>query len=120
MSQQFLSNQISQTQDLDDSQIISITQDLNNSKKDLSTIPELIKTEPKDNLLINYLTKFIIILVVYLIFSTDFIKKIFSNIIVNLYPSDNNISLVSLIIYGCIISAVCILVEYKLNDWNYL
>ena len=118
MSQQFLSNQISQTQNLDDSQIISITQDLNNSKKDNDSL--LIKTEPKDNSLTGYLTKFIIILVVYLIFSTDFIKKIFSNIIVNLYPSDNNISLVSLIIYGCIISAVCILVEYKLNNWNYL
>lgn len=118
MSQQFLSNQISQTQDLDDSQIISITQDLNNSKKDNDSL--LIKTELKDNSLTSYLTKFIIILIVYLIFSTDFIKKIFSNIIVNLYPSDNNISLVSLIIYGCIISAVCILVEYKLNDWNYL
>lgn len=118
MSQQFLSNQISQTQDLDDSQIISITQDLNNSKKDNDSL--LIKTESKDNSLTSYLTKFIIILIVYLIFSTDFIKKIFSNIIVNLYPSDNNISLVSLIIYGCIISAVCILVEYKLNDWNYL
>ncbi len=107
-------------QQINNSQIESITQDLNNMKKeteilnnDIDNSEDLFNENKKSykNILIN----FIIILVVYLIFSTNTIKQIFSNIIVGIYPNNNNISIIALLIYGSIISICCSLLNYKFN-----
>ena len=106
--------------------IKSITDELNNSgnppmnQEDINKIldkpdsfDEPIKEEPPK--FKKYLIKFVIILAVYLIFSIDTVKRLFSTIIINLYPSNNYLSIVGLIIYGVVLSAVCIGVEYKLG-----
>ena len=109
-----------------DSSMKSITDELNNSgnpplkQEDINKIldkpdsfDEPIKEEPPK--FKKYLIKFIIILAVYLIFSIDSVKRLFSTIIINLYPSNNYLSIVGLIVYGAVLSAVCIGVEYKLG-----
>ena len=104
--------------------IESITQELNNSgnppmkQEEINQIlnkPDSFDEQPKSFTYKPYLVKFIIILAVYLIFSIDTVKKIFSTIIINLYPTNNYLSIIGLIIYGAVLSAVCIGVEYKLG-----
>ena len=106
--------------------IKSITDELNNSgnppmkQEEINKIldkPDSFDDQPKEepSKFKKYLIKFIIILAVYLIFSIDTVKRLFSTIIINLYPSNNYISIVGLIIYGAVLSAVCILAEYKLG-----
>lgn len=105
--------------------IKSITDELNNSgnppmkQEEINKILEKPDSfdEPKEEppKFKSYLIKFIIILAVYLIFSTDVVKRFFSTIIINLYPSNNYLSIIGLIIYGAVLSAVCIGVEYKLG-----
>jgi len=107
--------------------IKSITDELNNSgnppmkQEEINKIldkPDSFDEQPKEETpkFKKLLIKFIIILAVYLIFSIDSVKRLFSTIIINLYPSSNNyISIVGLIIYGIVLSAVCIGVEYKLG-----
>ena len=105
--------------------IKSITEELNNSgnppmkQEEINKIldkPDSFDEPPKEQSNFKkYLIKFIIILAVYLIFSIDTVKRLFSTIIINLYPSNNYLSIVGLIIYGAVLSAVCILAEYKLG-----
>jgi len=106
--------------------IKSITDELNNSgnppmkQEEINKIldkPDSFDEPPKEepSKFKKYLVKFIIILAVYLVFSIDTVKRLFSTIIINLYPSNNYISIVGLIVYGAVLSAVCILAEYKLG-----
>lgn len=128
LSQQMNNHIINQPppQQLNNSQIESITQDLNNMKKDDDILNNNINSS--DNLtpddLFNenkktyksILINFIIVLIVYLVFSTDFIKQIFSNIIIGIYPNGANISLIGLFIYGSVIAICCSLLNYKFNE----
>ena len=105
--------------------IKSITDELNNSgnppmkQEEINEIlnkPDSFdETKIESSNFKKYLVKFIIILAVYLIFSIDSVKRLFSTIIINLYPTNSYISIVGLIIYGVVLSAVCIGVEYKLG-----
>ena len=119
-SPQFIQSQPLPPQQNNNSQIESITQDLNNMKKDeeilnnnINDTEDLFEENKKSykTILIN----FIIVLIVYLLFSTDFIKQIFSNIIIGIYPNSDNLSIIGLLIYGSIIAISCSLLNYRFN-----
>ena len=119
-SPQFIQSQQLPQQQNNNSQIESITQDLNNMKKDeeilnnnINDTEDLFEENKKSykTILIN----FIIVLIVYLLFSTDFIKQIFSNIIIGIYPNSDNLSMIGLLIYGSIIAISCSLLNYRFN-----
>ena len=119
-SPQFIQSQQLPPQQNNNSQIESITQDLNNMKKDeeilnnnINDTEDLFEENKKSykTILIN----FIIVLIVYLLFSTDFIKQIFSNIIIGIYPNSDNLSIIGLLIYGSIIAISCSLLNYRFN-----
>lgn len=125
-NQLYSQQQITQNNPYQQTPIKSITDELNNSgnppmkQEEINKIldkPDSFDEPPKEepSKFRKYLIKFIIILAVYLIFSIDSVKRLFSTIIINLYPSNNYISIVGLIIYGAVLSAVCIGVEYKLG-----
>lgn len=98
----------------DPNQIVSITQELNNYKD--QNIADTNITSQSNNLhssMKYYILKVIVIVIIYLIFSTDTIKSFAGKYIVLIAPNNgNNISLIGLIIYGILI-AVAIVVADK-------
>ena len=103
-------------QQLDDTQIATITNDLNNQQLNEQINDQEQTKKSKTNKYNKYIIRFAIILTLYLLFSTVTVKKIFSNLFINLFPQDDNISFISLVVYGSLLSVLCVIVDYKLND----
>lgn len=103
-------------QQLDDTQIATITNDLNNQQHNEQLNDQEQTKKSKTNKYNKYIIRFAIILILYLLFSTVTVKKIFSNLFINLFPQDDNISFISLVVYGSLLSVLCVIVDYKLND----